>query len=108
MRRVLVPLALVVSLTTGLTVLTTLRGSAREPARVRHYYVQAENVDWVLVPTGYYDEEEYEALKKEAEVPPASPTAQPPPAPLPGAVALPPSAAQEPDGTALVDRLRDE
>jgi len=62
----------------------------------------------LLIKKGLLTQEEYEALKKEAEVPPASPTAQPPPAPLPGAVALPPSAAQEPDGTALVDRLRDE
>jgi len=55
MRRVLVPLALVMSLTAGVAVVT-LRGSANVPNRVRHYYVQAENVDWVLAPTGYYDD----------------------------------------------------
>ncbi len=55
MRRVLVPLALVMSLTAGVAVVT-LRGSAKVPSRVRDYYVQAENADWVLAPTGYYDD----------------------------------------------------
>lgn len=38
MRRVLVPLALVVSLTAGAAVVP-LRGSAEEPRRVQHYLV---------------------------------------------------------------------
>lgn len=36
-----------------------LRGdAARSPAagQVRHYYVQAENVEWTIVPSGYEDD----------------------------------------------------
>jgi FtsP/CotA-like multicopper oxidase with cupredoxin domain len=56
MRRVLALLVLFLSLAAGASVLVTGRGTADEPARVRHYYIQAENADWTLVPTGYYDD----------------------------------------------------
>jgi len=31
-------------------------GTAQGTGQVRHYYIQAENVDWTVVPTGYYDD----------------------------------------------------
>lgn len=64
LRRVSALLALALSLAIGLSVLVVVRAPARGTSQVRHYYIQAENVDWALVPTGYYDD------KLGREVPP--------------------------------------
>ena len=49
-------LALALPLATGLSGLLVVPGTAQGTGQVRHYYIQAENVDWTLVPTGYYDD----------------------------------------------------
>lgn len=56
MRRTLVLLFAGLSLVVTIAVLATLRGAGRATGRVRHYYVQAENADWTLAPTGYDDD----------------------------------------------------
>ena len=56
LRRVSALLALALSLATGLSGLLVVPGTAQGTGQVRHYYIQAEKVDWTLVPTGYYDD----------------------------------------------------
>lgn len=56
MRWVVAVLALLVALTTGAEVVRNSGGGTTEAGQVRHYYIQAENAEWTIVPTGYDDD----------------------------------------------------